>query len=237
MLNQQSVEPFDKTTGVVLDVHALPFYTIQGEGPYIGVPAYFIRLAGCNLQCPLCDTDYTSQRKRMSIHEIMDHIVEMQRITPCGLTVITGGEPTRQNITHLITKFIKGDMIVQIESNGVLGIPEDLIPHIMSGALAWVVSPKTNHIHPTCRFATAFKYVLSRDNLDKDDGLPIQALGHVAKPRVARPPNEYKGTIYVSPADHDDETINYANMIACRDISMRFGYRMTFQLHKLLRLP
>lgn len=237
MLNQQPVEPFDKTTGVVLDVHALPFYTIQGEGPYIGVPAIFIRLAGCNLQCPLCDTDYTSQRKRMSVNEILDHIAEMLRIVPCGLTVITGGEPTRQNIGHLIIKLIKGDMLVQVESNGVLGIPSTLLPHIAAGGLAWIVSPKTSHIHASCQYATAFKYVISADDLDMEDGLPKQALGHKAIPRVARPPEGYKSVIYVSPADHDDETINYANMIACRDMSMRFGYRMTFQLHKLLRLP
>ncbi len=39
--------------GSSLSVHSL-FYTLQGEGPYSGHPAVFIRLAGCNLQCPKC---------------------------------------------------------------------------------------------------------------------------------------------------------------------------------------
>ena len=30
------------------------FYTLQGEGPYRGEPAFFIRLAKCNLQCQFC---------------------------------------------------------------------------------------------------------------------------------------------------------------------------------------
>src|SRR5262245_23299971 len=236
MLNNQPVEPFDKTTGVVLDIHSI-FHTIQGEGPFIGFPAYFIRLAGCNLQCPFCDTDYTTGRQRLTLHTIIDRIVDMQRIVPCGLTVITGGEPTRQNITLLITKLIKGDMVVQIESNGVLGIPEELTPHILSGALTWVVSPKTSHIHASCKHASCFKYVLSSEWVDPEDGLPAVALGHKATPRVARPPNEFRGIIYVSPCDDGDPVSNDANLIAARESVLRYNYRMTFQLHKLLRLP
>ena len=35
------------------------FYTVQGEGTWTGMPAVFVRLAGCNLSCDFCDTDYS----------------------------------------------------------------------------------------------------------------------------------------------------------------------------------
>lgn len=35
------------------------FDSIQGEGSFIGIPATFIRFAGCNLACPFCDSKET----------------------------------------------------------------------------------------------------------------------------------------------------------------------------------
>ena len=57
-INSQAIEKSAHYTTRSYDVHSI-FPTIQGEGPFVGQPAIFIRLAGCNLQCPACDTDYT----------------------------------------------------------------------------------------------------------------------------------------------------------------------------------
>ena len=35
------------------------FESIQGEGSWMGRPVTFIRLGGCNLSCPWCDTDFS----------------------------------------------------------------------------------------------------------------------------------------------------------------------------------
>ena len=69
MKNQQLADkPVLNETGLSLQVNSI-FYTIQGEGPFAGRPAIFIRLAGCNLQCPGCDTEYT-KRQTMTVDEI-----------------------------------------------------------------------------------------------------------------------------------------------------------------------
>jgi len=70
--------------------------TIQGEGPFTGTPAVFVRLAGCNLQCPLCDTNYTTNRKLRSAEEVADLVQSEHSKT--SLVVLTGGEPFRQNV-------------------------------------------------------------------------------------------------------------------------------------------
>ena len=45
------------------------FYSIQGEGRNTGRAAVFIRLSGCNLKCPFCDTDHR-QHTLMTAKEI-----------------------------------------------------------------------------------------------------------------------------------------------------------------------
>ena len=70
------------------------FSSIQGEGPNIGVPCIFIRLAGCNLNCEFCDTKFSwSKGKDMSIKDIITKIKTFKNINHI---VITGGEPMLQ---------------------------------------------------------------------------------------------------------------------------------------------
>lgn len=42
------------------------FYSLQGEGANTGIRAIFIRLAGCNLSCSYCDTDWKQGRILMA---------------------------------------------------------------------------------------------------------------------------------------------------------------------------
>ena len=52
------------------------FYSIQGEGAFTGTPAVFVRLAGCNLACRFCDTDY-SLKDIVSVQEIVRRVAEI----------------------------------------------------------------------------------------------------------------------------------------------------------------
>jgi 7-carboxy-7-deazaguanine synthase len=73
------------------------FKSIQGEGGTAGTPMTFIRLAGCNVNCPNCDTDYSND-SQMSVDDI-GKIVSDQGLKNVW---ITGGEPTMQDIQPLI---------------------------------------------------------------------------------------------------------------------------------------
>ena len=94
------------------------FHTIQGEGPSAGREATFIRLAGCNLQCQLCDTEYTNQFT-VDGPEIESWVTS---IAAKGLIVITGGEPFRQSkaLLSLIEAInaVHPHVGIEIESNG-----------------------------------------------------------------------------------------------------------------------
>lgn len=227
MDNQQP--PEKRSTSLFLDVHSI-FHTIQGEGPYAGHPAIFIRLAGCNLQCPGCDTDYTTGRKEMHVSDILDEVVENSYPLP-NLVVITGGEPFRQPSTVDLCNVL-GDMgfTVQVETNGSFWPGEKLDPEVTI-----VCSPKTGSVHKKlAERIDAFKYVLHADSIDLEDGLPILALGHSANPRVARPPKDFKGAVYVQPMDSKNELQNHRNQQAAVKSCMEFGYTLQLQIHKII---
>ena len=71
------------------------YKSLQGESSYSGLPCVFVRLAGCNLRCNWCDSEYTFKGgSRMTLEEIE---AEVRRLSPeGGLVEITGGEPMLQ---------------------------------------------------------------------------------------------------------------------------------------------
>ena len=71
------------------------YKSLQGESSYAGLPCIFVRLAGCNLRCSWCDSEYTFKGgSRMTLDEIE---AEVRRLSPNGgLVEITGGEPLLQ---------------------------------------------------------------------------------------------------------------------------------------------
>ena len=104
------------------------FYTLQGEGPYRGEPAVFVRLAKCNLACSFCDTyfdggDWLTFEQidiRISnvIRDYFDGIIPDWSEKKIGL-VITGGEPMLQkNLGPFLHKMQPHFAWTQIESNG-----------------------------------------------------------------------------------------------------------------------
>lgn len=239
--NGQPIEKLVKPNAYdgTLEVHSI-FYTIQGEGPFCGYPAVFVRLAGCNLQCPWCDTEYTTKRQRMRPDEI---IAEVAKLAPRKtLVVITGGEPFRQQIGDLLADLVFHRHPVQVETNGTLppaNLPEMFYnrdPRQLYGVYV-VCSPKTGVINESIHaVACCYKYVMDAVSMDETDGLPIRALGHVANPRLGRPNSFYNVPIYLQPADHQDPVVNERNLRAVVASAMKHGYVVQLQMHKYLNV-
>jgi 7-carboxy-7-deazaguanine synthase len=114
------------------------FYSVQGEGTWTGTPAVFVRLAGCNLNCRFCDTDF-SVKAFASVNEIVARVRELGGA--CPMVVLTGGEPFAQRESSALIDALRRDgRRVHIESNGSIAVP---LP-----ADVWLtISPK-ERLHP-----------------------------------------------------------------------------------------
>jgi 7-carboxy-7-deazaguanine synthase len=120
--------------------------TIQGEGPYAGRAADFIRFGGCNLSCSWCDTPYSWDKSRYDVRaetqprsakSLVDDLAARS-----GIVVLTGGEPLLQSrkpaFGELLTLLRAIGRPVHVETNGTIIPPE----HVAKGVAVFVVSPK-----------------------------------------------------------------------------------------------
>lgn len=111
--------------------------TLQGEGHFVGYPACFVRLAGCSVKgCHIrraCDERPWAERERLSAAAILERV---RQLAPTGIVVITGGEPTDQDLVPLVATLNEASYRVHMETSGsraVTGLP-----------IEWLtVSPKT----------------------------------------------------------------------------------------------
>ncbi|RKX65618.1 MAG: hypothetical protein DRP42_04465 [Tenericutes bacterium] len=210
-INTQTPEPRIESDGRSLEVTEI-FDTIQGEGPYAGIPATFVRLAGCNLACVWCDTKYTT-RKTLSIDTILGECNK-------NLVVITGGEPMRQNIIPLIKSLEYENKTVQVETNGVYWDPE-----LKNVDATLVISPKTSSIHP--------------EHYNRPHWIKM-IVGGVAFP--SQPNNkggEVEGQYYpdyVIPLDSGDEQVNKLNEQQAIAYTFEHDCIFQLQLHKKIGL-
>lgn len=132
------------------------FASIQGEGKYTGTPAVFVRLQGCSVHCPWCDTKFSWKpgvkgEARLSFDDILrkqdrPHYCEIgpedlarriqNQFPQIPLAVITGGEPCEQaDLFDLCECLLDNGYDVQIETSGTaeIDVPDDVYV---------VVSPK-----------------------------------------------------------------------------------------------
>ena len=92
------------------------FFSIQGESTFAGYPCIFVRLAGCNLKCTYCDTEYARDTGTwMSLEEICGKVSAFD----FHMVEITGGEPLLQHGTPaLVSRLLSEGFTVLLETNG-----------------------------------------------------------------------------------------------------------------------
>ena len=122
------------------------FSSIQGEGVNLGKPANFIRFAGCNLNCPLCDTTWDKANAKLTVEEILSSLDKEAK-----LVVLTGGEPLLQpHLTWLIANLKSKGYEIAIETNG--SFPTDQLK-LLGVHVACSPKPQNNwKIHADCLY-------------------------------------------------------------------------------------
>lgn len=160
------------------------FVTLQGEGPYSGLPAVFVRLSKCNLACSFCDT-YFDNGDWFSLDELSARLNDAVQDAPLQkdqyVLVITGGEPMLQKALVPFLEREDGQWrAMQIESNGI-------VPQPIPDSTTLVVSPKcaeregvaTKYLRPrpqTLERADCLKFVMCDDASSPYSSVPQWAL-------------------------------------------------------------
>lgn len=133
------------------------FHSWQGEGCHLGRSAFFIRLFGCPVHCPWCDSagtwhpDYIPQNiARIEVSTLVDQAVAVRP----EFVVITGGEPAIHDLGPLSTALSANNLPVHLETSGAFAL---------HGDFAWVtLSPKWHKTPlPDClKRADEFKIIV-----------------------------------------------------------------------------
>ena len=184
------------------------FTSIQGEGIHMGRPATFIRLFGCNLKCPFCDEPKHTQNdlvKNLTAEAIAE-LVETK------LVVITGGEPSINDINPLIWFLQDEGYEVQVETNGFSFLN-------VEDADTVTLSPKKYTPRPK-GFWTEVKLLVSAIDYD----------------RVETEIEYWKGqgvTVSLQPINGLN-TINPESMRVAIRLAIKHDVRLSPQLHKLV---
>jgi 7-carboxy-7-deazaguanine synthase len=94
------------------------YKSVQGESSFAGRPCIFVRLAGCNLRCSWCDSEYTFKGGYKLTED--DVVAKIEKLAPGRLVEFTGGEPMLQEreLVPLMTRLLASGYELMIETSG-----------------------------------------------------------------------------------------------------------------------
>jgi organic radical activating enzyme len=187
------------------------FASFQCEGKRRGTPAAFVRLWGCNLSCPFCDTPQAGDAPYTATPA---EIVSAVKPLTEEWVIITGGEPTIQEELSDLVVLLKAEVLkVAIESNGTIDVDWQLFD--------WVcISPKFGTASPNALAeADEIKWLVG------DGGLSLDGWVHAEIPYPEKASFQpIWGVGY------------YENLRAAMQYARAFGGVLSIQEHKYIRI-
>ena len=184
------------------------FESLQGEGRNMGRPCVFVRFAGCNLDCPWCDTD-VSRRFELPLDDL---VREVRGYRPRSV-VLTGGEPTIQDgMPELVAALKAAGLWIAVETNGTNDAP-------------WLSFVDYVACSPKAEFPDALR--LARADEVRVVASSEGVVGFCRGVRGRIDAADY----YVSPCDRGGE-IDFATAKAV--LAKLDGWSLSVQLHKIL---
>lgn len=190
------------------------FYTVQGEGFHSGKPAYFIRLAGCDIGCHWCDVKDSwdsAKYKKIPVSDIVQQAVSSK----AEIAVITGGEPLLYDLDLLTQTLKKAGLSTHLETAGA---------NKMSGTWDWVcLSPKKfkKPLPVNLKSADELKVIVFNDTdfswAEQNSALVSDKCLKYLQPEWSRS-NEIR-----------DKLVNY--------VKNHRDWRISIQVHKYLDIP
>jgi 7-carboxy-7-deazaguanine synthase len=208
---------------------------IQGEGVQTGVAMVLLRLHGCGVGCPWCDTKETWDFETVNQTETLDlalgvnthyaylsaeaiaQYITAQHVGPKWV-LVTGGEPAQHNLQPLVTALHEAGYLVALETSGTE------VGHVES-EFDWVcVSPKIDMpggkvMQPAAlAIADEIKHVVGRQQ--DIDNLDMLLATNATKTDVQ---------ICLQPVSTSQKATDL-----CMEVVLSRGWRLSVQTHKYI---
>ena len=200
---------------IKLPIHETFQSTVQGEGYWTGTLVDFIRLAGCPVRCPWCDTGYSNGGKGLpsvpqSIAQLLDQL-QSPRV------VITGGEPfIHRDLPELVAALLAAGKQVSIETSGAYW--QDISP------LAWITLSPKEHVSPKYPVQEFFWARANEIKLVVSTGEEVGFYHKYLVKNVNIP-------VFLQPEWNSQES---AIPIILKLLKQNYSYRLSLQTHKLI---
>lgn|SRR5690606_2307203 len=208
------------------------FDSLQGEGPSQGYPCTFLRLAGCNLACTWCDTEYSWNWTKYDVRKeaYTEAIATLAaRLAASPRLVITGGEPLLQqrSLEQLLAQLPEA-LPIEVETNGTI----EPSSYLATRVAQWNVSPKLAHsgetlerrLNPTAlvKFRDTGRAWLKLVAQSSDDESELSEIVNLVTWPSSR--------VYLMPQCRSpDQLANLSPSIV--NVALSTGYKFTSRLH------